>query len=116
MGRHPQGPRDHAPSATPLGNALRARLDGILDLIAELDDTLGAEAERCDELRNEREQLFQDRWRLNKELAALKRAGEDYDALAASQAETAARQAEVREGLQRLLADVKALNGELRRG
>jgi prefoldin subunit 5 len=65
---------------------------------------------------SEHEQLIQEQWRLRKELAALQRIGEQYDTLAETHDRLATRETDVREALQALLKDVKALAGELRRG
>ncbi len=116
MGQHPEGPRERTRRPAPLEEVLHNPLERILGAISDLDAVLTSHEDTVSQRTAEREQLIQEQWRLSKELTALQRLGEEYDALADSHDLLAEKHTAVRAALQSLLTDVKTLAGELRRG
>jgi len=97
-----------------MNEMLRAQLDRINAACRELADALDRQRADMGRIAEQRDRLQQEQWALQRSLAALNRASEDYDRVVEQCEALRAREAQLRERLERVLAAAKALSTELR--
>lgn len=97
-----------------MNEMLRAQLDRIDAACRELADVLERQRTDIDRIAQERDRLQQEQWTLQRSLAALHRASEDYDQVVAKCEALQARERQLRDRVERILAAAKALSSELR--
>lgn len=97
-----------------MNEMLRAQLDRINAACRELADALDRQRTDMGRIAEQRDRLQQEQWALQRSLAALNRASEDYDRVVEQCEALRAREAQLRERIERVLAAAKALSTELR--
>lgn len=93
---------------------IQEELEAIQACIEELESLLKRAHSHLAKQQEEWELGRQEQWRLKKELAALKRLNEEYDAIEAENQMLKTRQEALRETLKSVLAATKALSAEFR--
>ncbi len=93
----------------PLNPLLAKKLQDLDALAHDLRDSFASASEALQRQHEEKENMQQEQWRLQKDLAALKRIADDFDALADLTERYKRQRAEVRAGLERILTHAKAL-------
>lgn len=91
---------------------LAAKLDELNRVTDELRDAMAHAASIVERQAEEREAMQQEIWRLQRDLAALRRIEEDYDEVASINERYKRQREQLRQGLERILNHAKALGLE----